>query len=202
MSRSNFQELAAKITAKPCAYPVRLIAVDGGAGAGKTTFAGHLSEVLGGVPVIPMDDFIAWDDLTEFWPRMEEQVLGPLFKGQAFRYQKRDWVNDVGGRGLNEWRDVPFSKTILFEGVGAARRAVASRLSYSIWIEAPWETRLKRGIERDGEPVRDIWLGWRDGEKRFIEAEKAFQRADLIVDGTVPYEGDPPRFRVKWESSF
>lgn len=199
MTKLSFQDLAAKITAKPCAHPVRLIAVDGGAGAGKTTFAGHLAVALGGPPVIPMDDFLAWDDLTEFWPRMEEQVLKPLFQGKDPRYQKRDWVNDKDGRGLGEWRDVPFSKTVLIEGVGAARKALASRLAYSIWIEAPWETRLNRGIARDGEAVRDVWLGWMEGEERFIQAQKAFQRADLVVDGTVPYEGAPPWFRVKWE---
>src|SRR6185503_12406367 len=175
----NFSELVAKVLDRPCAHPVRLIGVDGGAGAGKTTFAGHLSEAMGGVPVIPMDDFIAFDDLTEFWPRMEAQVLEPLFQGKSFRYQIRDWVGDMAGRGLKDWRELPFSKTLIFEGVGAARRALAGRLSYVVWIETPDSLRMRRGLERDKNiaGVKEIWETWMPGEKSFIMSERAFERA-------------------------
>ena len=188
----GFGILGQTIMAVPCEHPVRLIAVDGGAGAGKTTFAGHLSTALGGAPIIPMDDFIAFDDLTEFWPRLEEQVLMPLFQGRDIRYQKRDWVNDMAGRGLGEWRNVPFSPIVLLEGVGASRRAVASRLSYAVWIETPWQTRMDRGLERDKgiEDIKGIWERWMDGERKFLEADGAKQRADLIVDGTKAYDQD------------
>jgi SAM-dependent methyltransferase len=180
---------------------VRLIAVDGGAGAGKTTFAGHLAAALGGAPVIPLDDFIAFDDLTGFWARLEEQVLLPLFQSRDIRYQQRDWVGDMGGRGLKEWRELPFSKTLIFEGVGASRRAVAERLAYAVWIDAPADTRLARGLERDAkvEGIRKIWERWMPDERRFLEADQARGRADLVVDGTVPYEGAENAFQVTEE---
>jgi thymidylate kinase len=62
----------------PQTQALRLVAVDGRAGSGKSTFARALSRALGGVNVLQLDDFLAWDDLTEFWPRFEAEVLLPL----------------------------------------------------------------------------------------------------------------------------
>src|SRR5690349_5650205 len=129
--------LARGILALPAKRHTRLVAIDGGAGSGKSTFARELAAALGGVPVIPMDDFLAWDDLTEFWPRFEREVLAPLLQGRPLHYQKRDWTNDRDGRALGDFRDVPFSPTTIFEGVGAGRRAMAARLSYLVWVDAP-----------------------------------------------------------------
>lgn len=194
----NFKELSQKILSRACPHPVRLIGVDGGAGAGKSTFAGYLAEALGAVPVIPMDDFLAWDDLTEFWPRMEAQVLEPLFSGKGLRYQMRDWAGDNAGRGLKDWRELPFSSTVVLEGIGALRRKLQSRLCYGIWIDTPETLRFQRGIERDKnvEGAQSLWETWTPGEKAFIELERAFERADLVVDGTVPYEGEAKNFKV------
>ncbi len=188
--KMTFQDLAKRILARPCVHPVRLVAVDGGAGAGKTTFAGRLAASLGGVPVIPMDDFISFDDLTEFWSRLEGQVLTPLFQGRDVRYQKRDWVNDLHGSGLGDWREVPFFETVVLEGVGASRQALASRLTYAVWVDAPSEVRLQRGLERDAgiEGIRAIWEQWMIGEERFLDADGARGRADMVVDGTMRCE--------------
>ncbi|MES2202609.1 MAG: hypothetical protein V4498_10190 [candidate division FCPU426 bacterium] len=183
---------------KPCIHPVRLVAVDGGAGAGKTTFAAKLALALGGAPVVPMDDFNAFDDLVEYWPRLEEQILSPLFAGKSFRYQKRDWVHDMAGRGLADWREIPFSPLLILEGIGAARRQVASRLAYAVWISAPSALRLQRGITRDSgvEDIQSIWERFMPGEQKFFEEDGTRERADLVVDGALPYEADGGVFHV------
>jgi uridine kinase len=192
VTKTNFSALANGILERPCAHPVRLISVDGGAGAGKTTFAAQLSKALGNAPVIPMDDFISFDDLEEFWPRLEAQILAPLFQGKGFRYQKRDWVKDMAGRSLDEWRELPFSKIVIFEGIGAGRKALDSRLAYRIWVEAPLQTRFERGLARDGhiEGIQEIWERFLPGEKQFLDADGGKGRADLVIDGTKPYEGE------------
>jgi dephospho-CoA kinase len=73
----EFSALARRILERTSRHPVRLIAVDGGAGAGKSTFAATLGPALGDVPIIPMDDFAAFDDLVEYWPRFEAEVIAP-----------------------------------------------------------------------------------------------------------------------------
>jgi uridine kinase len=182
----SFDELAREILARSCVHPVRLIAVDGGAGAGKSTFAARLASTLGAA-IIQLDDFIAWDDLEHFWPRLEVQVLEPLFRGEDLHFQIRDWVGDVRGRGLlAERRYMPFSPIVVLEGVTSSRRALSSRLSYAVWIETPEALRLQRGLERDAEVPenRDMWAAWLVMEAAFLQADGAGARADLVVDGT------------------
>jgi hypothetical protein len=69
-------ELVASIMARP--GPLRLVAVDGPGGAGKSTFARELSEAAGETPVIPRDDFAAADNPIGWWPRLLDQVIGPF----------------------------------------------------------------------------------------------------------------------------
>ena len=54
-----YADLAARVRAVPPRLgPVRLVAVDGGAGSGKTSFAARLAAALDGVPVLHTDDFL------------------------------------------------------------------------------------------------------------------------------------------------
>ncbi len=77
-------DLAARITVlEPSCGPVRLVAVDGPGGSGKTTFAGLLSGALNGAPVVHSDDFpIPWDQGPESWfGHLRRDVLEPLGRG-------------------------------------------------------------------------------------------------------------------------
>lgn len=167
----------------PRVGPLRLVAVDGKAGSGKSTFALALSKALRGAPVLLLDDFLSWTSLTDFWPRFEAQVLVPLFSGRNARYQARDWDNDPYGQGLGQWKDFPFSPLVILEGVGAARRELRSRLACAVWVETPSEVCLERGISRDGVDCTRLWLDWQQREAAFFEADPVRSHAHLIVDG-------------------
>jgi hypothetical protein len=183
LAARSFAWLAEVIRAQPCAKVVRLVAIDGRAGSGKSTFAKRLSEALGGAPVLPIDDFLAWDDLTEFWPRLEAEVLVPLLAGRDARYQQRDWERDPYGRALGAWTDFPFAPTVIIEGVGAARRATRGCFAYSIWIETPEAVCLERGVARDGEERRALWLDWQRREAAFFDDDPVMNHVQLMVDG-------------------
>jgi hypothetical protein len=71
-------------------------------------------------------------------------------------------------------------------GVGVAARAARRFASLVVWVEAPWETRLARGIERDGEAMRAEWERWQDDEQPFLAGEGTREAADVVVDGTAP----------------
>lgn len=197
MTTLGFDELANRILSLPCPHRVRLVGVDGFAGSGKTTFAARLAANLGAAPIVPMDDFASLDDLTEYWPRFEAQILEPLSLGGDVRYQMRDWAGDYHGRSLGAWREIPFAETFVFEGIGAARRELSSRLTFAVWVAADAELRLQRGVERDQRipGALEIWQGFMPGEQRYFEADGTFERAGLVVDGRVPYD-DRGRFRV------
>src|SRR6478735_90882 len=82
---------AAALAAPARLGPVRLVAVDGPAGSGKTTFAERLAGELG-APVVHLDDLLeGWTDLRSMWPRLEKWVLAPLRRGDDAAYRTYDW---------------------------------------------------------------------------------------------------------------
>lgn len=177
--------VAARVRAAPPRLgAVRLVVVDGPAGSGKTTTAAALAAALGDAPVLHMDDlYEGWSGLNaDVWPRMWAQVLEPLRAGRPGRYQRYDWEK---GR-FAEWHDVPAGPLLVVEGVGAAAAAMEPYASLRVWVEAPPDVRLHRGVLRDGEPLRDEWLRWSAREVEHFEADGTKDRADVRVDGTAP----------------
>ena len=76
----SFRSLAESILALPGG--VRLVAVDGYGGAGKSTFAARLAAALGGAAVVHTDDFATGEPGVEWWPRLEREVIVPLSAGE------------------------------------------------------------------------------------------------------------------------
>jgi len=161
---------------------VRLIGVDGPSGSGKSTLARPLAERLD-APVIEIDDFVSWVDFSGWWPRFEDQVLEPFLSGKDAVYQRRDWAGDEFGKGLGEWRTVPWAPIVVIEGVTCTRVAAARHLACRIWVEAPPEERLRRGLARDGHGAthRGRWKTWMEEENVFFSADGTRVRADFIV---------------------
>lgn len=188
MDVETFTELAARILARPAQCgPVRLVAIDGPGGAGKSTFAARLADALGHASVVHTDDFASWDNPLNWWPRLEQQVLQPLEAGHTGRFQRYDWDR----RTLAEWHEVPAAGVLILEGVSSARRAVAERLTYAVWIQVDPEVRLRRGLERDGQEALGLWQRWMADEDRQFEQDQTVQRSDLLVDGDPRVPHDP-----------
>lgn len=164
--------------------PVRVVALDGPAGSGKTTLAGAVALrcVTAGVRahVLHMDDLYAgWSGLEgDLWPRLAAQVLEPLRRGRPGRYQRYDW--HLGA--FDDWVDVPVPDVLVLEGCGAGRRAGACDTGVLAWVEADDTTRLARGLARDGADARPHWERWMRDEAAHFAREGTRGRADLRVD--------------------
>ncbi len=176
-------------TEPPSPMPVRVVAIDGHGGAGKSTLAKRIAAALDGAPIVPTDDFASWDVPLDWWPRMLEQVLHPLANGNLARYQRFDWATG----GLAEWITVPASSHVVVEGVSSNRLAFAPYLSFAIWVATPRDVRLAHGIARDGEEMRHRWEQWMAEEDRYVTDERPDDRADLVVAGTSTIERDHSR---------
>ena len=180
---NRFVDLAASILAlTPSCGPVRLVAVDGPGGAGKSTFASRLAasfDQVHVVQVIHTDDFASSENQFGWAPRLREQVIEPLRRGEPGRYQRYDWVE----RRLAEWHEVPVAPVAIVEGVGAAQRAFADALAMTVWVDTPPDVRFARGIARDGELLRGFWEQWIVGERAHFAADGTRSRADLVVAG-------------------
>jgi hypothetical protein len=184
-------DLAAEIRARPCAGPVRLVAVDGRGRSGKSTLARALAAACGGAPVVRVDDFLYWHDIQGWWPRLEHEALRPLLAGAPARFRVRDWAGDPLGQGLAGWAEVRPAEIVIVEGITAARRAIAADLALALWVTAPRADRLRRAVARDGQQRLALWIEWMSLEDEFFARDGAERRADHVLSGHPAVPCDP-----------
>ncbi|MEI2730793.1 MAG: hypothetical protein V9G08_02060 [Dermatophilaceae bacterium] len=163
-----------------------LVLVDGRSGAGKTTLAEMLAQALPAA-LVHTDD-VAWQYRPVDWvDALVAGILDPWQAGVAVSYRPPGWVQ----RGRPGAVCVPADTDILVvEGVGAARAALAVRAAACVWVQSDRELARHRGIARDIELGRtrsqaeDFWGEWSRFEDPHFAADRPWERADLVVDGT------------------
>ncbi|MFC8732397.1 AAA family ATPase [Luteimicrobium sp. NPDC057192] len=163
----------------PVGDRARLVVVDGPAGSGKTTLAAQLGGALP-AQVVHMDDlYEGWSGLRAGTDRLVGQVLEPWAEGRDGRYARYDW--EAGA--FAEEHDVPRAPFLVVEGCGAGARRLAGHTTLLVWVEAPDDVRLARGLARDGADAREHWLAWMREEREVYTSEGTAQRADVRLDG-------------------
>ncbi|MBK5217870.1 MAG: 4-amino-4-deoxy-L-arabinose transferase [Propionibacteriales bacterium] len=154
----------------------RIVAIDGPSGAGKTTLADALSEVLD-APVLTVDELCpGWDGLDEV-PGLLAATLEPLAHGDVGSYQRYDWK---AGR-LAERVDFGPTGLLLVDGVGSGSRACRPWLSLMIWLEAEAGYRKARALERDGDGFAREWDRWAAHESTLFAREQTRTAADVLL---------------------
>lgn len=185
----------------PRRHETLMIAIDGCGGSGKSTCARRLQQHAAAVTLVEMDSFfrpsaerpdgagaakpIAGD---YDWERLVTQVLDPLRANRPGRYQRYDWPQDM----LAEFCTVPIGGVVIVEGVYSTLPAIADCYDVRVWVEAPPQLRLARGIARDGEAARVRWVNdWLPAEQKYVSTDHPQERSDLIVDGSGSVPHDP-----------
>ena len=192
-----FDELAALILSRPPRLgPVRLVAVDGPSGAGKTVFADRLARRLN-APVLHTDDLLdGWGDQFTFWTRLDGTVLQPLRHGGTAEYQRYRW--DRAGFDGEPVRLQP-AGAVVMEGVSSARRVIRPELSLAVFVTAPPQLRWTRVLARDGgaDLAFPAYLErWRAAEARHFAADRTAEYAEVGVDGAV--DGSEEWYEQLW----
>ncbi|MFI6108779.1 uridine kinase [Streptomyces sp. NPDC051310] len=178
MEPLDFDRLAAGLRAlPPSCGPVRLVAVDGHAGSGKSTFAGRLAAALGGAPVLHLDDLATHEELFAWTGRLRTQVLDRLIQGHVAHFHPYDW----NLRRFGPPRPLPPDPVVVIEGVGAGRRALRPHLARLLWMEREAEESWARGRRRDGPTQAAFWDGWTVAETRHFAADPSRPYADTLI---------------------
>lgn len=167
-----------------------LVAIDGWGGAGKTTLAQWLADEVGAT-IVCSDDFSRPGVPQWEWSRFAQQVLLPILRGEKARYQRYDWDEDR----LAEWHEIKPGGILIAEGVSISRDELGDPWDIKVWVECPYDLRLERGIKRDGEATREMWVKvWMPEEERYVNEQHPDGRADFIVLGYDPNDlvGDLP----------
>lgn len=157
----------------------RLLCVDGPAGAGKTTLAAAVADLVPGAQVVHVDDLLAgWQGLPGLAGRFED-LLGPLAGDRPGSYVRWDWV----AGGWAETVPVRPGPLLVLEGVGSGAAAYADLRTLLVWVQAPHDLRMRRGLERDGDAFAPHWERWAAAEAALFAREDTRARADVLVDG-------------------
>ena len=132
------------------------VAIDGPCASGKSTLGEDLAKIYR-CPLIHMDDFfLRPEQRTEErlaqpggnvdYERFDREVLSPLCRGETARY--RPWQCRTGN--FRPEITVDPSPLTVVEGSYALRPDLRERYHLRIWVEAPWEVRLRRLAQRGG----------------------------------------------------
>ncbi len=163
------------IAVSPGARGFTFVGIGGRGGSGKSTLATAIPDAQ----VVGTDEF--WDGQGFALARLRAEVFEPLLAGATARYASWDWAaRRPGGARAVEPRGV-----VVVEGVCALHRMFRDDYDVRVWVEAPYETRLERGVARDGEAARATWVErWMPMEDRYVERDDPIACAHVIVDGT------------------
>jgi uridine kinase len=159
----------------------RLVCVDGPAASGKTTLAAAVEAALRRRECQPTT--VHMDDLYDGWaglrPELESrliaQVLQPLGRGEAARWQRYDWYE----QRFSEWHDLEVPDVLVLEGCGSGAQAYAPYRSLLVWLEAPLEVRLRRWVDRDGADVIAHRQQWMEAEDTHFARNATREHADI-----------------------
>jgi len=159
-----------------------IIAIDGPAGAGKTTLAHEIYLALStkmSVQVIHMDDLYAgWDkalteDLTKILRYLVDQHLG---KSPA-TIQRYNW----GTSSFGDSEVLPVADLLILEGVGSGDKEIQDNFAALIWMEIDPADGLKRVINRDGEQVAEQMEKWLTTQEKYFSQHSTREKADFIL---------------------
>ena len=151
-----------------------LVGIGGHGGAGKTT----LARMIPGAQIVSTDEF--WTGEGFDIERLAREVVAPLCAGTVARFASYDWAARTA-RGL---RVVEPVGVVVVEGVCALHRTLRDAYAVRIWVEAPHDVRLARGVARDGEAARATWVDvWMPSEDRYVARDDPVGCAQLVVDG-------------------
>jgi len=161
-----------------------IVAIDGYGGSGKSTLAQKIGSLLNAT-VVHTDDFAKLNTPGWDYARLIEQILEPILSGESGRYQRYDWDTE----SLAEWHDVPADIPLIIEGVSSMRDELGEYWDFGIFVECPYDIRLKRGVERDGESMRSQWTDiWIPEEDKYYQSQRPDLKADFIIDGSTPFD--------------
>jgi uridine kinase len=190
-------DIASQIGRKASQDHVYLVGLDGLGGAGKTVLAENIRQQLetDRFPVVTVhnDDFYLPSvnrnrlpaDVKPIggdfdWMRLRDQVLMPLRSGQIAKYARYDWPSDR----LAEQHEIQPCGIVLIEGVYCTRAELRELYDFRIWLDCPPDLRLSRGLARDGDSVRSLWVDeWIPAEDRYYKNHRPQLFAHIVVNG-------------------
>lgn len=138
-----------------------IIAIDGPAGAGKTTLAANIAIALSihhSIQIFHMDDlYDGWESAlgTGLTQTLQELVKAHKSK-KPYKFRKYNWVESCFGQA----QESDSAEVLILEGVGSGQKALREHLSALIWVDISPEMGLARVLHRDGDHIEPQMRNW------------------------------------------
>ncbi|CAB5108177.1 MAG: AAA family ATPase [Actinobacteria bacterium] len=159
-----------------------LIAIDGPAGAGKTTLAAKLERELSlknSVCVIHMDDLYAgWENaLDEDLTQRLSEIVNAFTSHIQFTISVFNWSSN----SFDSYRRIEPTDILIIEGVGAGQKVVREAAATLYWLDIEPSLGLERVLARDGFEIELHMRQWQKDQARFFESDLTRNFADHII---------------------
>ena len=159
-----------------------IIAIDGPAGAGKTTLASNIHLALYQnftSTIIHMDDlYNGWDKaLSSELTEVLSYIAQAHSQSQPISLSKFNWADST----FSPAEPIDDAQLIILEGVGSGQSAIREYLSALIWIDIDESKGLSRVLERDGEGIRNQMQKWLMTQEQHFALEKTENAADFVL---------------------
>lgn len=138
-----------------------LIAIDGRAGAGKTTLAARFFRELSvkkRVEVIHMDDlYDGWENaLDEHLTKTLESIVNAHQKKEGFEIDIFNWQS----MSFDSKRQINPVDILILEGVGAGQKVVRDAGATLYWLDIDADDGIARVLKRDGNQIASQMKQW------------------------------------------
>ncbi len=176
-------EKAAACSASPC-----VIAIDGRAGAGKSTLAQQLAFVLD-TDIVRMDDFFLPLELRTaerldapggnvHYERFRSEVLPHLCRTEGFDYQ----AFSCAEMKLGESREIKAGEYRIVEGSYSMHPELGDYWNVAVFCAIRPEKQLERIIKRDGAEYAEVFrTRWIPMEEKYFKAFDIISKTDIIL---------------------
>ena len=179
--------------ANDMSYPL-IVAIDGLAGAGKSTLAKQLVAQMPNASCVNIDDFyrpIHFDQVIKLgsyeliesffdWRRLKDHLLIPAGKSLCSVYRKYDWDSDE----LSDKIEIPANDVLIVEGVFALLPALRAFYQFKIYVDTPKSQRVTRIASRKYPDSN--WIDpWILAEEWYLKIFEPQHHADIVINGSL-----------------
>ena len=162
--------------------PQPIIAIDGPAGAGKTTLAHDIKLALAqrySITEVHMDDlYDGWDNaLTSQLTDFLTHLVSAHKDAKPISLSTYNWLAGE----FNPASEIEKSELLILEGVGSGQMAIRDSLSALIWIDIEDSQGMARVLERDGKGIEEQMRKWLATQEQHFRDEGTQNAADFVL---------------------
>jgi uridine kinase len=161
-------------------HPV--IAIDGPAGAGKTTLAHEIFLALSpkmSVNVIHMDDlYDGWENaLTNDLTKILQYLSAHHQSQQSANLSRYNWATS----SFDPPEVIAPADLLILEGVGSGDKSLQDQFAALIWIDIDPNIGVQRVTDRDGPGVTIQMQKWLGTQQQYFSQHSTREKADFIL---------------------